>query len=110
MRKPLWQEENKNTKIFGNNHKVPIIYGYDLSDKEKKEFDFLEGEELDQSSFFRFKNWTYYLGNFMRLSNNSPFEKCPIKFDGYASDSFFSGTLVTFCEDNEFIKVYTYYS
>ncbi len=107
-KKPLWQDET--VKIFGNNHLVPLIYGNELSDKEKKEYDFLDEEELETSQFFRFKNWTYYLGNFMRLSNNSPFENCPIKFDGHAGDTFFSGVLVTFCEDNEFVKVYTYYS
>ena len=108
MKNPLWEKDG--LKIFGNNHNVPIIYGYELSDKEKKEFDFLEGEELENSEFFRFKNWTYYLGDFMRLSNNSPFEECPIKFDGHSSDTFFSGILVKYSEDVEFLKVYTYYS
>ena len=37
MKNPLWEKDG--LKIFGNNHNVPIIYGYELSDKEKKEFD-----------------------------------------------------------------------
>ena len=40
MRKTLYEKDG--LKIFGNNHLVPIIYGFELSDKEKKEFDFLE--------------------------------------------------------------------
>jgi hypothetical protein len=109
MRKTLFEKEG--LKIFGNNHNAPLIYGYELTDKEKKEYDFLEIEELETSRFFRFKGWTYYLGNFMHVDGkNSPFEDCPIKFDGHAGDSFFSGVLVKFSEDNECVKVYTYYS
>lgn len=109
-KKPIWKSSD-GLKIFGNNHNVPIIYGYELSDKWKKEFDYYEPEELETNTFFKYKGWIYDLGEFMRISsNNSPFEECPIKFDGYISETFFSGVLVKFTEDCDFVKVYHYYS
>jgi len=109
LKKPSWS--NDKVKIFGNGHDIPIIYGYELSDKWKKEFDYYDEEELDGNMFFSYKGWIYDMGEFMRVdSNNSPFEECPIKFDGYKSDSFFSGILIRFSDDNEFVKAYTYIS
>ncbi|MFZ2992431.1 MAG: hypothetical protein WA061_01835 [Microgenomates group bacterium] len=111
LSKPLWQNED-GLKIFGNNHDVPIIYGYELSDKWKKEFDYYDAEELENNAFFKYKNWVFDLGEFMRVDGkNCPFEECPIKFDGHKSDSFFSGVLIKWSDEyGEFLKVYTYYS
>ena len=110
MKKPLFEKDG--LKVFGNNHAVPIIYGFELSDKEKKDFDYLDEEELENQMFFRYKGQVYDFGEFMRVEgNNCPFEGCPIKFHGYHADSFFSGILVSYIEhDDENIRVYTYYS
>jgi len=109
-KKPLWQNEN-GLKIFGNNHDVPFIYGYELSDKWKKEFDYYESEEFENQVFFKYKDWIYDLGEFIRVDgNNYPFEECPIKFYGYKSESFFSGVLIKMDDVGESVKVYHYYS
>jgi len=111
-KKPIWENKESGLKIFGNNHDIPIIYGYELSDKWKKEFDYYKSqEELECASFFRYKNWVYDLSEFMRVNlNNSPFEECPIKFHGHRSDSFFSGILIKLDDTGESVKVYHYYS
>lgn len=107
--KPLWTDGS--VKIFGNNHDVPIIYGYQLSDKWKKEFDYYDNEEeLDGATFFKYKGWIFDLCEFIAIRGNHPFEECPIKFDGYKSDTFFSGVLIKLSDDGESVKVYTYYS
>ena len=109
-RKPLWESKD-GLKIFGNNHDVPFIYGYELSDKWKKEFDYYDNEELEGNIFFKYKDWVYDLSEFMRVNlNNSPFEECPIKFHGHSSDSFFSGILIKLDNTGESVKVYHYYS
>lgn len=110
MSKPLFEKDG--LKIFGNNHLVPIMYGFELSDKEKKEFDYYDDEEILDQMFFRYKGQMYDFGEFMRVDlKNSPFEECPIKFHGHHSDSFFSGILISWIDgDDENIKVYRYYS
>lgn len=111
LRKPLWQSPD-GLRIFGNNHNVPIIYGHELSDKWKKEFDYYDEEELDGATFFKYKDWVFDISEFMPIGKgvNNPFKECPIRFDGYKSDGFFSGVLVQFSDDYEFVKVYTHIS
>ena len=93
-------------KVFGNNHDVPIVCGFELTDKEKREFDYLSDSELDESTFFRYKGNVYYTGEFER-TQGSGLESIA---DGIHNDTYFSGILVKYCEDNDFIKVYTFYS
>lgn len=106
LRKPLYTEDGVN--IYGNNHDVPLIYWYELTNKEKSEFDYIENPE-DNFTGFKYKGDVYDLNDFMRIENNAP--AWIKKFDGYRGDSFFSGILVKYNEDNnDFIKVYTYIS
>lgn len=102
-KKPLFQIGE--TKVFGNNHLVPITYGFELSEKEKKEFNYLEEEELESASFFRYKGNVYNLGEFGRVEKNHPFFKI---FDGFTADTFFSGIAIKIV-DEDFVKVYTTY-
>lgn len=109
------------TTIITNNVPRPIIYGYELSEKERKEFDFLNFDEnkLDHDNalfdqFFRYKEQVYYLGDFLsigaRMRNQQPPNDDPFwEWDGYASDSYFSG-LVIKCPNDEQVIVGTYFS
>ena len=81
-----------------------MISWYDLTEKEKFEFDYDNAEE---SSFFRYKKWVYTLDDFMRLDKNSPLSK---NWHGYSSDSFFSGILIELNHSNDGVKVATYFS
>lgn len=90
-----------------------IIYGYELTETERKEFDYLEGESLDTNSFFRYKGVVYDLGQFFTLERgkNSCFSDDKFaKFDGYMSDSYFSGILVKYTNCGEGVIVARYYS
>ena len=89
-------------KIKTNNQPRDILTWYDLTPAEQKEFDYLEDGE---GSFFRYKNWVYDLGEFMRFDHTA----IPGDWHGYASDSFFSGTLVRFTSDYEQVIVGTYF-
>ena len=104
MKKPLMTIGE--TKIFGNNHDVPIVYWYELSEKEQAEFDWLENPE-DNFAGFRYKGNVYCLSEIMRVEKHNPFYP---HFDGHSSDTFFSGILVKFTDDSDFLRVYRYYS
>ena len=102
--------------IIGNGMPREILYGYDLSEKEKEEFDWLD--DIDCSPFFRYRGTVYSLNEIMAVNNpvhnpNPP--EWQKGFDGYMSDSYFSGILVKFGsndypDDTDFIRVYRFYS
>lgn len=98
-------------EIITNNKPRHIIYGFELSNKEKEQFDYLD--DVDQCSFFRYKGDIYDLGEFMRIDKViSPHPQRPgwEEWDGYSSDSYFSGTLVRYASDYESVIVGRYYS
>ena len=72
-------------KIRTNNKPRDILQAYQLTKKELAEFDYLEGERLEFTSFFRYKGNVYDLGEFMCCPSGSPFKG----WNGYYSDSFF---------------------
>jgi hypothetical protein len=84
-------------KIMTNNQPRDILTWHDLSEKERAGFDYLDSEEKqDGASFVRYRKWVYDLGEFMRCSDH-----WPVCWHGYSSDSFFSGTLIRYVDDNE---------
>ncbi len=98
--------------IKTNNVPRIIIGAWELTDKEKKEFDYLDWEAIESGNnsayFFRYKGEVYDLSQFMCARNACGFAE----WDGYFSDSAFSGILVKYCKeyDNDMLVVATYYS
>lgn len=92
-------------EIRTNNKPRHIVYGFELSDKEKQEFDYL-GDGLDGALFFRYKGKVYALDEFVRIEENSPFTG----WHGYASDSYFSGVVVKYTNNHESVIVGQYFS
>lgn len=78
-----------------------------LYSKLRKQFDYLTEEEFDETEFFKYRGDWYSVGDFMRLDANSPIDNK--RWDGYASDSYFSGVLMKYCYDGTVI-VGTYFS
>ena len=72
-----------------------------------EQFDYLTEEQFDQQSFVNYKGYWYDLGEFMRIDDN---EGELGKWQGYRSDSYFSGIVVRYVEDNEQIVMGTYFS
>lgn len=93
-------------KIITNNHWHNFLYGYELTEEEKKEFDWLSEEEIETDTFFRYRGNCYSLSEFMRI----PKGMFPSNWHGYHSDSFFSGILIEVSEDAETYKVGLYLS
>ena len=89
--------------VTTNNVPREIVYGFELSAKERKEFDYLTDEELDQHSFIRYRREVYSLGEFERIPaqamENIDAGDSLSGWDGYRCDSYFSGLVVRFADD-----------
>lgn len=90
--------------IKSNYHERELLTYEELTEKEKDEFDYSMKEE---DMYFRYKGNVYPMGDIMRLEKHNPF---PDYWDGYCSESFFSGILVKVCDDTDWIIVGQYFS
>lgn len=98
--------------IRTNNVPRDVIDAWELSADERAEFDYIDWPAVDRgeasASFFRFKGELYDLGEFMVWDN--PASPTRVGWDGYRSDSFFSGLVVRYVDDCERVIVGTYFS
>jgi hypothetical protein len=87
-----------------------LIDGSELTKEDREEFDYLDWDKIergeDSASFFRYKGTLYDLGEFMAVPaySNLPWRD----WDGYQSDTYFSGLLVKYTEDCEGVIVGRY--
>ena len=82
--------------IKTNNVPRDLLYWFDLTKKEQKEFDH---ESAEDSCYFRFKGQVYCMDNFLCLHNKIHMPQGQDIFpgwDGYESDSFFSGIVIRY--------------
>ena len=91
-----------NIKIITNNKPRQLIYGYELTDKQKQDFDYIE--DIDSHDFVKYKNNIYDLSEFMRIETIDSFKD----WHGYSSDSYFSGTLVKYIDSDTVIMGWYY--
>lgn len=91
-------------KIITDHKYRNLIYGYELTEKERAEFDYIE--DINDHNFFRYKGWVYDPGEFIRVDHHLPdsFKT----WDGYQSDTFFSGILIRYSRDFEQVMVARY--
>jgi hypothetical protein len=100
-------------KVITNHQPRDVLYWYELSDAERKEFDYLDTEaRQDEAQFFRYRGQVYDLGEFMRVPSGPAAQSFNdlAAWDGYASDSFYSGVVVKYVEDFERVIVGLYLS
>lgn len=98
-------------EIRTNNHWRPLIYGYELSAKERAEFDYIDADEISTHDFFRYRGIVYDPSDFMAIREVVPHPQREgwEHWHGYISDSYFSGILIRYSEDFESIQVATFY-
>ena len=89
-------------KIITNNHYRPVLYWHDLTTKEQEELKD-SYDTVEESSFFRFKNYVYDLCDFLSLKTGT--EHAFYGWDGYKNDSFFSSVLIKYDDSCEAVKV-----
>ncbi len=93
-------------KVFGNNHWKELLWKVpEWKDDE---------HNPDPEDCFLYKCNVYFPSQFMTITEHSPFylldENGITLFDGYHSDSFFSGILIKYSDCGEAIKAFTYIS
>jgi hypothetical protein len=97
--------------IKTNNQRRALLSGWELTTKERKELDYIEESELGDSCarFFRYKGSIYDLHEFQRIVQpgtiGGPWAYYDHKgnlsgWDGIQTDSFFSGILVKYLDDD----------
>jgi len=89
-------------EIVTNNHYRGVLTSFDLTQKEAKEFDYLDLEN-GEGSFFRYKGQVYDLGEFFPWDN--PASPTRSDWDGFRSDSYFSGIVIKYSDCLEAVKV-----
>jgi len=100
-------------KIITNNQYRDLINGYQLSDTEKQDFDYIDDDEIGGHCFFKYKGFIYDPSEFMPTPHNEPARQELNElsaWDGYQSDSYFSGIVIKFDADYEQVKIGTYFS
>lgn len=98
-------------EIVTNNVPRQLICGYELSDKERIEFDYLTDDELCGREFFKYKGELYDLGEFMRITDTMALHSGQLKeWHGYMADSYFSGILIRHNESYDEIVVGQFFS
>jgi hypothetical protein len=107
--------------IRTNNQRKEILSAWDLTEKELKEFDYIEDLENDGANrFVRFKGVVYDLHEFQRITRRGEtmapmgwgfVDHCDNfrKWHGIQPDSYFSGILVKYSEDFETVVMGWYY-
>jgi hypothetical protein len=91
--------------IIRTNHRPrAILSGYELTAKERAEFDYLDDEEKAESRFVRYRAWVYDLGDMMA----APEDMRPWQAIGH--QTYFSGVVFRYVEDNEMVICGNYYA
>jgi hypothetical protein len=102
------ESSNKRSKlnIITDNKPRDIIFGYELSEKERDEFDYINWQEVEAgeqtAEFVRYKGELYDLHD-MEVSRIEG-------WDSMLTDTFFSGILVKYCNDFESVIMGRFYA
>ena len=97
--------------VTTNNKPRHFVYGHELSEDEKSDFDYIEPDEMDGRSFVRYKGRVYDVSDFARIEPQMV--NCQrgdwAGWHGYAGDTFFSGVLIRII-DSESCIMGTYFA
>ncbi len=80
-----------------------------LYSKLREEFDYLSKDDFDHAFFFKYKGQWYDIGEFVKTTSNQYSSFDYRKWDGYHSETVWSGILVKNNYDNT-VTVGRYYS
>ncbi len=88
-----------------NHHHRPVLDGWDLTPAERETFDYVDWDAVadgrDSRSFVRYAGELHDLGDVMRAPE--PLQR--LGWDGFNSDSFFSGIAYRYVDDGEAVVV-----
>ncbi len=89
--------------IRTNNVPRDLLYLCDFSasdqDKIRKQYDWMEPDDIECNyGFFKYHGCFYHLQDFLNVENDASGDL--VGWDGYAGDSYFSGTLIRFADND----------
>ena len=89
-------------KIVTNNQHRPILFWWDLTEKERQKFYYLDSTtEQESAQFVRYKGELYDLGEFTRATIPG--------WDGAQAHSYFNGMLIRYGKHYETVQIARYY-
>ena len=86
-------------KIITNNKPRQLVYGYELTDNQKSDFDYLE--DIDGEQFVQYQGMIIHIGEFMRLSGDS--EESKAGWHGVHGLNAFCGVLVKLLDNGRIV-------
>jgi hypothetical protein len=105
-------------RVKTNHNYRPLISGWQLTDSERAEFDYIEDWDNDTSNrFVRYRGQVYDTNEFSRIigydselgpmgfSHRASPDSELINWHGILTDSFFSAIVIKYSEDWESVKV-----
>jgi hypothetical protein len=91
--------------IITNNVPRLVVDAYDLAPVDRAGFDYLDWDAIDRGEdsreFFRYRGQLYDMGDLDGHTGGLPADSPLRAWDGYQSDSFFSGIVVRFARDGD---------
>jgi hypothetical protein len=109
--------KEKQGKVVTNGQPRDIIYGWQLTATERKEFDYHDWIAIDSgggsASFFRYKGQLYDLGEFtgdFGITKGSGLPEHLSKWDGYMSLHAFAAMLIKYTDNDDSVIVGHIYS
>jgi hypothetical protein len=114
----LWPMNTNTTQqdsltVITNNVPRNVVDAYELTDAERAEFDYIDWPAVERGesspTFIRYKGELLDLGEFMTTYGMPEFSPLT-RWDGYHNDSFFSGTLIRYCDDFERVVVARFFA
>jgi len=82
----------------------------DLPEKVKSDFDYFKKDDGSSPRFVKYRGVYYDTFEHECVYKDSPFSSHKVKWQGYASDTYFSGTLIKYDKDYERVMVGRYFS
>lgn len=104
-------------KIITNNNKRPLLSGWELTESERKQLDYIaKPDDIETWSdcinqFFRYRGQIYDTNEFVRIERpgerTNPFcfiawgdDNPLLRWDGIQTDSFFSGVVIRYADSD----------
>ena len=88
-------------RIITNGHERPVINWWDLSPAERRELDYITDDRRDEFYGFRYRGTVYDLAEFSYSRGGvGQLADALTGWDGFKSDSYFSGVAVRYADDS----------
>lgn len=91
-------------EIITNNKPRDFTYGYELSEAEKADFDYID--DIDAHDFVRYKGRVLDPSEFVVTGTKGEFSE----WSGVHCETFFSGLLIKYTNDHQQVIMGSYYS